>query len=390
MKKLTVGIEVVPSIAFGRAFVEGVSRYAIEQKNWRLVALQQETLSLETLRRCDGVILRVFDDRTEQMIQRAGIAAVDVFCSKSRAGIAQVTTDEETAGRMAANFFLGRGFKNFACCGVNGYPYSDICIGAFIQTVREGGFEVSQYECPPHLRGKDIMDNGSPYHAPDATTIRKWLRQLPKPVAVFCCNDHRAYQVMDTALKHGIDIPTEVAIMGCDNDTMLCTFAPVPISSIDSDAIGLGYAAARVLNAILKEPPKQRRHHKAFLLPPRSIVERESSEFAPVGIPWLSDAILLIEKNLSSGISAEDIFKMSGYSPPYVEKVFKERFGSTVQTYITKARMKKATALLHEGTLSTKEIAAACGYASPQYFCRAFKSHFGVSPQKHMKQPHKS
>ena len=121
MKKLTVGIEVVPSIAFGRAFVEGVSRYAIEQKNWRLVALQQETLSVETLRRCDGVILRVFDDRTEQMIQRAGIAAVDVFCSKSRAGIAQVTTDEETAGRMAANFFLGRGFKNFACCGVNGY-----------------------------------------------------------------------------------------------------------------------------------------------------------------------------------------------------------------------------------------------------------------------------
>ena len=380
MKKLTVGIEVVPSIAFGRAFVEGVSRYAIEQKNWRLTALQQETLSLETLRRCDGVILRVFDDRTEQMIQRAGIAAVDVFCLKPRAGIAQVTTDEEAAGRMAANFFLGRGFKNFACCGVNGYPYSDVCIGAFIQTVHEGGFDVSQYECPPHLRGKDIMDNGSPYHAPDATTIK-----LPKPVAIFCCNDHRAYQVMDTALKHGIDIPTEVAIMGCDNDTMLCTFAPVPISSIDSDAIGLGYAAARVMNAILKEPPEKRRHHKAFLLPPRRIVERESSEFAPVGIPWLSDAILLIERNLSSGIAAEDIFKMSGYSPPHVEKIFMKKLGVTVQTYITNARMKMAKELLRSGNMLTKEIAAACGYASPQYFCRAFKSHFGVSPQKHMK-----
>ena len=330
---------------------------------------------------CDGVILRVFDDRTEQMIRKAGIAAVDVFCSKSRAGIAQVTTNEEAAGRMAATFFLGRGFKNFACCGVNGYPYSDACIGAFIKTVNGSGFEVSRYECPPHLRGKDIIDNSSPYHAPDATTIRKWLRRLPKPVAIFCCNDHRASQVMDTALAYGFNIPTDVAIMGCDNDTMLCTFAPVPISSIDSDAIGLGYAAARVMNAILKEPPEKRRHHKAFLLPPRRIVERESSEFAPVGIPWLSDAILLIEKNLSSGITAEDVFKMSGYSPPYVEKVFKERFGSTVQTYIMEKRLKMAKELLRSGNMLTKEIAAACGYASPQYFCRAFKAHFGISPQ---------
>ena len=385
MKKLIVGVEVVPSVAFGRSFVEGVSRYAIEQKNWRLVALQQGNLSVDAFKRLDGAILRIFDDKTENAIKAAGIPAVDVFCAKPRMGIAQVTTDEEAAGRMAAEFFVKRGFKNFGCCGVNGYAYSDTILDAFMERVAEAGFSTSRYECPPRFNGKDIIDGSTPYHTPDAASVRKWLRRLPKPVAVFCCNDHRAYQVMDTAHKADIGIPNEIAIMGCDNDTMLCAFAPVPISSVDSDAVGLGYAAARTLNAMMREKPADK-IHRTVRFPPRGIVERESSEFAPVGPAWLSDALLMIEKNLSRGIAAEQIFEMSRYSPPHVEKVFKANLGVTVQTYITNSRMKMALSLLREGKLSTKEIAAACGYASPQYFCRVFKAHFSVTPSSYQQQ----
>ena len=380
MKKLTIGIEVVPSVAFGRKFVEGVSQYAIEQKNWRLVALQQDTLSAKTLGRCDGAILRIFNDRTEQTIKTVGIPVVDVFCAKPRTGIAQFTTDENAAGRMAADFFIARGFKNFGCCGVNGYAYSDVCLSAFAKRIAESGFTASPYECPRQFNGSDVIDRGSPYRTPDAASLRKWMRKLPKPVAVFCCNDHRAYQVMDVAMKAGIAIPNEVAIMGCDNDTMLCSFAPVPISSIDADAIKLGYSAARMLNAIIKHNPADKTHRMA-LMQPKGIVERESTEFAPIEPAWLADALLAIEKNLTNGISAEDIFKMSGYSPPHVEKIFMKKLGVTVQTYITNARMKMAKELLRSGNMLTKEIAAACGYASPQYFCRAFKAHFGISPQ---------
>lgn len=379
MKKIAVGVEVVPSVAFGRAFVEGVSRYAIEQGNWQLVALQQDTLSIKSLKRLDGAILRIFDDKTEKIIKAADIPAVDVFCAKPRLGIAQVTTDERAAGRMAADFFLKRGFRNFGCCGVNGYAYSDTILDAFMERVAEAGFITSRYECPSRFSGKDIIDRSTPYHTPDVTNVRKWLRTLPKPVAVFCCNDHRAYQVMDTAHKANIGIPNEVSIMGCDNDTMLCAFAPVPISSVDSDAVGLGYSAARTMNAIMTAKPADK-IHRMIRFPPRGIVERESSEFAPVGPAWLSDALLIIEKNLSRGIAAKQIFEMAGYSTPYVEKIFKANLGVTVQTYITNARMKMAVSLLRDGKLSTKEIAAACGYASPQYFCRVFKAHFGTTP----------
>ena len=381
MKKLTIGIEVVPSHAFGRAFVEGVSRLAVEQKNWRLRALQQDTLSVARLKSCDGAILRIFNDAGERIVKAAGIPVVDVFCARPRSGIAQLSTDEPAAGEMAAEFFLARGFKNFGCCGVNEYAYSDICLNAFVKRVERAGFPVSCYQCPSRFRGVDIIDNGSPYHTPDAASIRKWLKSLPKPAAVFCCNDHRAYQVMDTALKAGIDIPHEVAIIGCDNDTMLCSFAPVPITSVDPDAERIGYTAARVLNAILQRRPAEK-IHRSLLIPPKGIVERESSEYVPISPAWLSEAILLIERELESGLSAERIFALSGHSAPHVEKVFREKLGVSVQTYITNARMKRARALLRDGKLSTKEIAAACGYASPQYFCRVFKELFGFSPQK--------
>ena len=380
MQKLEIGIEVEPSHAFGRAFVEGVSKFAIEQKNWNLRALRQDNLSAETLKRFDGAILRIFGNRVERIARESGIPLVDIYCERPRPGIAQITTDETAAGRLAAEFLLSRGFTHFGCCGVNDFAYSDICTDAFRKRIAAEGFPISRYECPPRFRGKDLLGDSTPYKTPDAASIRKWLRSLPKPTAVFCCNDHRAYQVVDTALKAGLDIPHDVAILGCDNDTMLCSFAEVPISSIDPDAFRVGYSAARLLNAIIHRRPVDRAH-RTVLVPPKGLIERESTEFAPFDPPWLAEAVLTIERNLADGISATQIFESSGFSPPHVEKVFKAKLGCSVQNYITKMRMKKAVALLRTGDLSTKEIAAACGYASSQYFCRVFKAQFGEPPQ---------
>ena len=381
MEKLEIGIEIAPEHAYGRAFAEGVSVYAVGRKNWKLRAISQQGLTAETFRSCDGVILRVLSDRIERLAQEYGTPVVDIGYEKPRTGIAQVSSDESAAGRLAAEFALSRSFVNFGYCGVNALPYSDRCLAAFSGKLAESGHSVLNYTPPPKLCGQQVFDLGSPYRTPDASSIRKWLKSLPKPIAIFCCNDHRAYQLMSVALKVGYAVPGEIGILGCDNDTMLCSFAQVPISSIDPDAYRVGFTAARVLDALIAKPPR-RKVHRPVLVPPKGIVERESTEFIPIEPRWLSEAILLIERELESGLSAERIFALSGHSAPHVEKVFREKLGVSVQTYITNARMKRARALLRDGRLSTKEIAAACGYASPQYFCRVFKELFGFSPQK--------
>ena len=376
MGKLEIGIEIAPNHAYGRAFVEGVSAYALKRKNWKLHAIDRQTITSETFRSCDGVILRLLGNRTERLARDCGTPVVDIGYEKPRAGIAQVSSDETAAGHLAAEFALARSFANFGYCGINALPYSDANLQGFSERLAESGHSVLNYIPPPKLSGQRVFDLGTPYRTPDATSIRKWLRSLPKPIAIFCCNDHRAYQLMTVALNAGYAVPGEIGILGCDNDTMLCSFAQVPISSIDPDAYRVGFTAARVLDALIAKSPEYR-HHRPILIPPKGIIERESTEFIPIEPKWLSDAILLIEHNLSEGVSAEDVFRISGHSPPHVEKIFRKRFGKSVQAYIMMLRMRKAASLARNKSLLTKEIAAACGFASPQYFCRAFKAYYG-------------
>ena len=381
MQKLEIGIEVAPEHAFGRAFVEGVSAYAANHRNWKLKAIQQEDLNATLFRSCDGIIARLFGERTERLALSNRIPIVDIGYERPRKGIAQVCSDEAAAGRLAAELAISRTYRNFGYCGINAISYSDRCYAGYAKRISEAGFSVFKYTCPSKLAGQKVFDSGTPYKTPDAIILKRWLKSLPKPIVVFCCNDHRAYQVMTTALKAGFRIPEEIGILGCDNDTMLCSFAQTPISSIDPDAAKVGYTAARVLDALMQNLPKHK-SHPPILIPPKGIVERDSTQFVPIEPKWLSDAILLVERELSAGVSAEDVFRISGHSPPHVEKVFKAKLRCSVQNYITGMRMRKATALLRTGNLSTKEIAAACGYASPQYFCRVFKTKFGTSPRQ--------
>lgn len=380
MEKLEIGIEIAPEHAYGRAFAEGVSAYAVKRKNWKLRAINQQNLTAETFRACDGAILRLLGDRAERLARECGTPIVDIGYEKLRVGIAQVSSDEAAAGRLAAEFALSRAFVNFGYCGVNALPYSDRCLAAFSEKLAESGHSVLNYTPPPKLSGQKVFDLGTPYRTPDASSIRKWLKSLPKPIAIFCCNDHRAYQLMTVALKAGYAVPGEIGILGCDNDTMLCSFAQVPISSIDPDAYRVGFTAARVLDTLISNPPKRKVHHPV-LVQPKGIAERESTEFVPIEPQWLSEAILSIERGLSDGIAARDIFRLSGHSPPHVEKVFRQKLGKSVQTYITMLRMRKAAALVQDKNLLTKEIAAACGFASSQYFCRAFKAYYGHAPR---------
>ena len=376
MKKLEIGIEVVPSHAFGRSFVEGVSKFAAQQKDWKLRALQQETATNEALRKCDGVIMRAFGDSLDKFAASSGIPVVDVNCETDYPHLAQISVDESACGKMAAEFFLSRRYPNFGFCGISSARYSDSLRDAFCKALHKAGFPTNVYTPSALLPGSDY-DN--PYRAPDRARVLKWLKSLPKPIAICCSNDNRAYQVMDIALKAGMAIPNDVAILGCDNDAMLCTFAPVPISSIDSDPFKLGYSAARILDALIRRR-QSRKAHRPYWVSPKAIVERESTEHYPIDPPWLSDALLLIEKDLSRGVAARDVFELSGHSPPHVEKTFKQHLGVSVQTYITTLRMKKALSLLNKRQLSAKEVAFACGYASPQYFSRAFKDYYGKSP----------
>ena len=373
----TIAIMVENSRAYGRAMIEGVAAYAQEQRDWILRPLTVGDAYTPRLRDFDGVIARIADDRLADRLAHAGLPVVDVFCQKVRPGIAGVDSDHRRIGQMAREFFRSRGFANTAYCGILGATFSD---------VRQAAFATETTRVYDRRSGKPIDE--SQFYAeradriPDARHLKRWLKGLPKPVAVFCCNDLRAIQLQRMARELGLRVPEDVAILGVDDDTILCSFAEVPVSSIDPNSFRVGYDAARLLRTMMGRKPAKERH-KVRYAPPGRLIERASTEFMPIDPPWLGNVLMHIERNMRRPIPAREIFTLSGRSSTFVENVFRDRLHTSVQAYITAVKMREAERLIADPSLRISEIAYRCGFSSPQYFCRTFTAAFGMNPKSY-------
>ena len=373
--KKKIAIMVENSRAYGRAMIGGIAAYAQEQPDWILRPLTVEDSFTPHLNDFDGVIARIADDRLAERLSHAGLPIVDVFCQRVRPGIAGVDSDHRRIGEMAREFFRTRRFTNTAYCGIPGAAFSDARATAFASATTHiyGG------------RPAKPLDESQFYaeradRTPDARQLKRWLKTLPKPVAVFCCNDLRAIQLQQAARDIGLRIPDDVAILGVDNDTILCSYAEVPTSSIDPNAFQVGYDAARLLQAMMRRRP-EKKPHRVRVVRPGQLIERSSTELMPIEPKWLGDVLIHIERNMRRPISASELFELSGRSSTCVENVFRKTLGMSVQAYVTSVKMREARRLIADGSLRISEISYRCGFSSPQYFCRTFSSYFGKSPK---------
>ena len=175
---------------------------------------------------------------------------------------------------MAADYFMQRGFRSFAYCGYRGTRYSEDRLAAYSTALLRAGFACAEFTArePPT---NAIFFNEEAKPPKNKLQLRKWIASLPPRTAVFCANDLRAYHVLCAAQEIGRAVPNDLAVLGVDNDELLCSYASVAISSIDPNAFGVGYAAARLMDAALAHPerPKTR---PIFKVRPGRLVERTS------------------------------------------------------------------------------------------------------------------
>lgn len=375
-----IAIMVENSRAYGRTLIEGIAAYAQEHCSWILRPVASDEVLSVNLRRYDGIIARIADERLAERIAGSGRPAVDVFCQKSYAGLASVDSDHRRIGIIAKEFFRSRGFANFAYCGFPGTTFSD----AREKTFSDAATHVYS-PCKRHLPDESQFYDERIDRIQDARDLSRWLKTLPKPIAIFCCNDLRAIQLQRVAIDNGLRVPEDLAILGVDNDTIACSFAEVPISSVDPNSFGVGQAAARILAAMLARRPV-RKQHKTHFVKPGEITERTSTEFMPIDPPWLGQVLMHIEKNMRRPIPASEIFALAKRSGTFVENVFKDKLGLPVQAYITSVKMREAKRLLADPSQRIAEICYACGFSSPQYFCRTFSATYGTNPKRYREQ----
>lgn len=399
---MKIGVSIETNRAHGRSLLEGVGDYALARRKWpewRLEAIDSAAMTDPlSLKRYDGMIVRIMDDRTETALLRSGKPVIDTYGRKDAASIPYIRLDDGAIAVMAAKIFAEHRFTRWAYCGFPGLRFSEARGKAFAMAAQDYGAECSVYSGAERITEKIVGREKMGVPA-DVKALRHWLTGLPRPVAIFCCSDLRALHALEICADAGINVPREISILGCDDDKVLCSFANPPLSSIDTDAVALGRRAAQILDNLMEsrvgitlqmESKTCGEVHSfsvdacsgAVLHQPRRVVERASTDFYQVKTAWLSDALVHIRRHLGEGLNVEELCRYLGYSHTTVNKVFREELGTTVKGELMRQRLMRACRLLRETKLTAASISAECGYPTPQYFAHVFAAQFGTTPER--------
>ena len=377
------GVLIELSREFGRELCKGITEFASQLGGFDPVFITPKSLkNRQALTSFDGFIARVMTDEIAKVLSKTGKPVVDVYYEKPHDGFAVVKTNHAKIGRIAAQHFLDRKFKDFAFCGFAGGRFSKYCLLAYRRALVSAGCTCNAYMPSENTRyefDSSVLIAEKLNPAPDRKALLKWIKSLPKPIAVFCPNDLRAWQLLNVCKEYGVDVPREMAILGLDNDSIVCGFCRPMISSVDPDCVAIGREAARTLMEMIAKP------HLAMKqivrqVNPIGVVERASTEVYPLNPPWISDALVYIHKHVSDRLTADDVFKHLGLSHTIVSRTFRKVLKTTVQKEISDSRLETARHLLANTNLSAAKIAERAGFGSSSYFMRSFANEHGMTP----------
>ena len=370
------------STVFGRNLLRGFAEIAGNRPEWDLSLLDPRSTAAAAAgaNRFEAWVCRIPDDRAASALARTRRPVVDLAAPHDQPSFATVATDAAAIGRLAAEHLLARRYPAFAFCGYPGIAFSDRRRDAYAASLAKSGFSPAEYR-PPRTAirrfGADYRLGDRLVETPDTAELRAWLHALPKPVAVFCCDDLRAAQLSRVCRAAGFSVPRDVAVLGVDDDPLQCLFASPRLSSIDSDSVEVGRAAARALAHMLDSPDAGPPH---VSVAPLGVAARASTDCWPGAPEWLSGVLAWISENAGANLSACDVFRRAGRSRTLVERVFRERVGSTVQGKIAEARIETAKRLLARTARPLADVARASGFSSAGYFSRSFAAATGLAP----------
>ncbi len=362
---------------FGRGLLHGIARYARLHGPWRVHrwtgALDSSLPEWKSLQ-IDGAIVR--DVKAVEGLSRAGIPIIFAQHSKeSYAPFPAIITESEAIGCLAAEHFLDRGFQNFAWCGFDDFVWSRKRAQYFAERLRRAGFAVSLYRQPAARKGRGVRN--------EQNLIAEWLRALPKPVAVMCCNDDRALQVIEACKQVNCEVPDHVAVLGVDNDVLVCDLADPPISSIALNTEGAGYEAARLLDSLMNGAAMT---GQILLVRPTHIVTRLSTDILAVADGEVTAALRFIRRNANRLLQVDDVVEATNVSRRVLEKRFKAVLRRSVHQEIRRVRVHNIIQLLVGTDMSIADIARHCGFDSVAHIARYFREETGASLREYRKQ----
>ncbi len=365
------------STAYGRALIQGATRYIREVGPWT-VYIEQRSLQdpgppwLEEWDG-DGIISRASTPRSARAVLRTGIPTVDLNDQVRGLGMPQIHSDHAAIARLAAEHLLDRGFRQFAYFGFPVFEWSVRRQEAFAARVRAAGCDFHEDEA---TRRASWGHQQSSWEEEMAAAAR-WIKKLPKPLGVMTGNDPRGIQLLDACRRAGVAVPEEVAVVGVDNDELMCQAAYPPLSSVIPDAARIGYEAAALLDRLMKGQPAPAAMQT---IPPLGVAVRQSSDVTAIADPRLADALRFIREHACDGIGVDEVIENAAVSRSVLQRLFRKHVDTTILDAITGVRIARVKQLLAETDLPLDAIAGRAGFAYMEYMSAVFRRQTGRTP----------
>jgi LacI family transcriptional regulator len=370
-----------PRGAHQEVFIEGILQYAREKRHkWSyIIAPEWNAVSITQLAGWpgDGVIAALNTPKEAKTAASFHIPVVNMSSALRKSPVPRTMVDNRAIGALAAEHLLDRGFRAFAYYGMRDIEYSNQRLQGFEGRVANAGFDTDSLVLASTFR---IQGNFWLRQQRELTT---WISTLSTPCGLFAVSDARARQALNACQQLNITVPQQIAVVGVDDQQIICEHSHPTISSVARNNIREGYAAAALLDKLIN---KRKVPLEDELIPPLAVVARESTASLVVGDERLREALLYFQNHIEDPVTVAELCRYVGVSRRWLEYAFRGMIGESPYNYMRRQKLDHARRLLtDEPDAKIYSIARRIGFSSAKQLAKAFRREFGTTPRDYRK-----
>ena len=363
-----------------RDCLQGIIRYAHLHGPWEFHILEgreaeQSTLDFKTWN-ADGLIAYANNDDYCKTIRQANVPriVIDPWDHRQEEFPLDhhniILCDSYSVGKAAADFFLRQKFKHYGYVSeAKNAQWSRERGKGFASQIHTAGFECHIYE---NHAPREQNDWGL-----EQNQLKQWLLNLPKPIALLAAMDVRGRQVIEVCRSANLSVPYEIAVLGVDNDELICESTNPPMSSMKMTIEEACFEGAALLDRLMRK--KDTSSATLIHYGPKEVAVRRSTNPKIISDKLVIQALEFIEVNACVPINVSDVVRYLGISRRSAEMRFHKELRHTILDEINRVRLEKVISFLKQTNLSIAEISRVTGYTNENYLAYVFRKHTHMS-----------
>lgn len=354
--------------------IAGAHRYA-ERRGWNIQVVERNNRRLDVKGVIDfwkpiGIIAECgggIPELSRKMIGKIPLVYLDEDPNGEKGRALYVNSDSPLVGELAAKELLLLNLPHYAFVGWRKPRFwSEDRRKAFQAAVRLHGKDCFVFECPPKASDERRK-----------ALLGKWIKALPKPCGIFAVHDPVAEDVLQQAAALGLAVPEDIAVIGVDDDPIICERTTPPLTSIGLDFEQGGFLCAQLLDDCIRDPKFRDAKLRYGVT---SITRRLSTRSLKTGDRRVARAIALIRRTACEGVTVPMVAAVMGLKRRMAEIVFRRETGHSIHDEICDVRLERVETLLRNPRQQISVLAEQCGWKSPAALRAAFHAKHGKSP----------